>query len=112
MATSALQRNQQHQGDSNAQQPTVVRRNAPCAVSGIFQDRQAADRVLRRLIDLGVKRENISLIGKNLHSETQVTGFVSRGDVIKDGLQTGAIFGAFFGTMRNSRLIRRITSLN
>ncbi|NJN73533.1 MAG: hypothetical protein HC799_12365 [Limnothrix sp. RL_2_0] len=73
--------------------------NLPCAVSGIFEDRERANQVLRKLIEMGVSRENISIIGKNLQSETQITGFVSRADVIKDGLQSGAIFGALFGTM-------------
>lgn len=73
--------------------------NLPCAVSGIFEDRGQANKVLRKLIEMGVPRENISIIGKDLQSETQITGFVSRTDVIKDGLQSGAIFGALFGTM-------------
>jgi cation transport regulator ChaB len=36
---------------------------------------------------------------KNLQSETHITGFFGRGDFIKEGLQSGAIYGALFGTV-------------
>ncbi|OKH16882.1 hypothetical protein NIES208_11800 [[Limnothrix rosea] IAM M-220] len=71
----------------------------PCTVSGVFDNRDEAGQVLRQLLDMGISRDNISMIGKNLQSETQITGFVGRSDVIKDGLQSGAIFGALFGTV-------------
>ena len=90
MTTATLERNNTQTIDPKNDQP--------CAVSAIFEDRKRADDVLRQLLDMGVKRENISIIGKNLESETQITGFVGRADVIKDGLQSGAIFGALFGT--------------
>ncbi|MBV5257654.1 hypothetical protein FLX56_04355 [Synechococcus moorigangaii CMS01] len=85
--------------DQNKQQAVKLKSEIPCTVSAIFDDRQRANQVLRQLLEMGVKRENISIIGKNLQSETHITGFVGRADLIKEGLQSGAIFGALFGTM-------------
>ncbi len=90
MATTTLNKNNTQTEKSNT---------APCTVSGIFKTHSQANDVIRKLMDAGVKRENISIIGKDLQSETQITGFLTRSDVIKDGLQSGAIFGALFGTM-------------
>ncbi len=93
MTTATLDQNQ------NNQQTTDLQTKVPCTVSAIFEDRQQANKALRQLLDMGVKREDISIIGKNLQSETQITGFFGRADFIKEGLQSGAIYGALFGTL-------------
>ncbi len=92
MTTATLERTQNNQS-------AAENLGLPCTVSGVFENRDEASQVVRKLLDMGVDRDNISMIGKNLQSETQITGFVGRSDVIKDGLQSGAIFGALFGTV-------------
>ncbi len=67
-------------------------------VSAIFKEQQQIDSVVRRLVDRGISRDDISVIGKNFHSETKIAGFITKKDVILGGLRQGAIFGSIFGS--------------
>lgn len=67
-------------------------------VSAIFKEREQVDQVVRRLLDRGISRDDISVIGKNFHSETKIAGFITKRDVILGGLRQGAIFGSLFGS--------------
>ncbi|MGB2925780.1 MAG: ChaB family protein [Limnothrix sp.] len=98
MNTATLEKNTTLTQPTSAQMTATTAKKC-CTVSGIFENRAEAGKMLSQIIDLGVKRENISIIGRNLESETQITGFISRGDVIKDGIQSGAVFGALLGTV-------------
>lgn len=71
---------------------------AECTISAIFQEERQIDNVVRRLIDRGIPKENISVMGRNFQSETRITGFISKRDVILGGLRSGAIFGSLFGS--------------
>ncbi|HCF26391.1 MAG TPA: hypothetical protein DEV81_04085, partial [Cyanobacteria bacterium UBA11049] len=77
-------------------QPAVS--NAERSVSAIFKNREQVDSVIRRLLDRGISRDDISVIGKNFHSETKIAGFITKRDVILGGLKQGAIFGSLFGS--------------
>lgn len=68
-------------------------------ISAIFQEQQQIDDVIRRLLDRGIAREDISIIGKNFHSETRIAGFITKKDVILGGLKQGGIFGSLFGSV-------------
>ncbi|MBD2384048.1 ChaB family protein [Cylindrospermum sp. FACHB-282] len=67
-------------------------------ISAIFKEQQQIDDVIRRLLDRGVPRDNISVMGRNFQSETRIAGFITKRDVILGGLTTGAIFGSLFGS--------------
>jgi cation transport regulator ChaB len=67
-------------------------------VSAIFKEKEQVDNVIRRLLDRGISRDDISVIGKNFHSETRIAGFLTKKDVILGGLKQGAIFGSLFGS--------------
>jgi cation transport regulator ChaB len=67
-------------------------------ISAVFKEREQIDNVIRRLLDRGVSRDDISIIGKNFHSETRITGFITKKDVILGGLRQGGIFGSLFGS--------------
>ncbi|WP_250122406.1 ChaB family protein [Chroococcidiopsis sp. CCMEE 29] len=67
-------------------------------VSAIFKQREQIDNVIRRLLDRGISRDHISVIGKNFHSETKIAGFITKRDVILGGLRQGGIFGSIFGS--------------
>ena len=67
-------------------------------ISAVFQEQKQIDQVIRRLLDRGVPRDHISVMGKNFQSETRISGFLTKKDVILGGLRTGAIFGSLFGS--------------
>jgi cation transport regulator ChaB len=67
-------------------------------ISAIFKEQKQVDDVIRRLLDRGVPRDHISVMGRNFQSETRIAGFISKRDVILGGLRTGAIFGSLFGS--------------
>ncbi|AGY60504.1 ChaB family protein [Gloeobacter kilaueensis] len=68
------------------------------AVTAVFKDQQQVDQAVRRLLDSGIDRKDISIVGRNFQSNTRVSGFLTRGDVIRGGLVNGAIYGALFGS--------------
>lgn len=82
--------------DTGSTQPNVS--TAERTVSAIFKDREQIDNVIPRLLDRGISRDDISVIGKNFHSETKIAGFITKKDVILGGLRQGAIFGSVFGS--------------
>ncbi|MEA5581096.1 ChaB family protein [Nodularia harveyana UHCC-0300] len=67
-------------------------------ISAVFKAEKQIDQVIRRLLDRGVPRDHISILGKDFQSETRISGFISKKDVILGGLRTGAIFGSLFGS--------------
>ncbi|BAY11667.1 ChaB family protein [Calothrix sp. NIES-2098] len=67
-------------------------------VSAVFKEQKQVDDVIRRLLDRGVSRDRISVLGRNFQSETRIAGFITKRDVIFGGLRTGAIFGSLFGS--------------
>ncbi|MBC7515697.1 MAG: hypothetical protein H7237_04590, partial [Alkalinema sp. FL-bin-369] len=67
-------------------------------ISSVFETESQIDDVVRRLIDRGIPKEDISVMGRNFKSETRITGFISKRDVILGGLRSGAIFGSLFGS--------------
>ena len=67
-------------------------------ISAVFKEQQPVDDAVRRLLDRGVPRDHISVMGRNFQSETRIAGFITKRDVIVGGLRTGAIFGSLFGS--------------
>ena len=67
-------------------------------VSAVFKEHDDVDKVVRQLIDKGVPKENISMMGRNFKSESRIKGFITRKNLILDGLKEGAIFGSIFGS--------------
>ncbi len=67
-------------------------------ISALFKEQKQIDDVIRRLLDRGVPRDHISVMGRNFQSETRISGFITKKDVILGGLRTGAIFGSLFGS--------------
>jgi len=67
-------------------------------ISAIFKTESQVDGAVRRLIERGVANDHISVMGRNFQSQTRITGFISKRDVILGGLRSGAIFGSLFGS--------------
>ncbi|RAM49115.1 MAG: hypothetical protein C6Y22_24030 [Hapalosiphonaceae cyanobacterium JJU2] len=68
-------------------------------ITAVYKEQNQIDDVIRRLLDRGVPRDHISVMGRNFKSETRIAGFITKKDVILGGLRTGAIFGSFFGSL-------------
>jgi cation transport regulator ChaB len=71
---------------------------ANITLSAVFQEQNQIDAVIRRLLDRGVSRERISVMGNNFQSQTRIAGFITKKDVILGGLRSGAVFGSLFGS--------------
>jgi cation transport regulator ChaB len=76
--------------------PEVYR--AERTITAVFKEQRQIDQVIRRLLDRGIPRDYISVMGKDFQSETRISGFITKKDVILGGLRTGAIFGSLFGS--------------
>lgn len=68
-------------------------------LTGVFKEQSQVDSVVRRLLDRGVPRDHISVMGRNFQSESRISGFLTKKDVILGGLKNGAIFGSLFGSL-------------
>jgi len=67
-------------------------------ISAVLKEQKQVDDVIRRLLDRGVPKDHISAMGRNFQSETRISGFITKRDVILGGLRTGAVFGSLFGS--------------
>jgi hypothetical protein len=67
-------------------------------VSTIFKEQKKMEEAIQTLIDRSLPKDNISIIG-NLQSETRICGFVTKKELILDGLAMGAIYGSLFGSI-------------
>jgi cation transport regulator ChaB len=68
-------------------------------ITAIFQQENQVDNVIKRLLDRGVPRDHLSVMGRDFQSQTRISGFISKKDVILGGLRNGAIFGSLFGSL-------------
>lgn len=68
-------------------------------ISAVFEEQSEIDAVIRRLLARNVSRDHISVMGQNFQSETRISGFLTKKDVILGGLRSGAIFGSLFGSL-------------
>ncbi|MEM1251873.1 MAG: ChaB family protein [Cyanobacteria bacterium P01_H01_bin.21] len=67
-------------------------------LSAVFKEQNQIDQAIRRLIDRNVPQDHISVMGRNFQTETRITGFITKKDVILGGLRSGAAFGSLFGS--------------
>lgn len=68
-------------------------------ITAVLKEEQQVDEVVRRLIDRGVAQDHISVMGQNFQSQSRISGFISKKDVVLGGLRTGAVFGSLFGSI-------------
>ncbi len=68
-------------------------------VSATFKEQSKLQECIQRLLHRGVPNDRISIIGRNFQTEAKITGFITRKDVIVDGLTSGAIYGSLFGSL-------------
>ena len=75
------------------------------AVIGVFDDIDAAQAAVERLAAAGFPIDRISIVSKDLQSETRVNGYVTTGDIAGPAAATGAWVGGLFGLMAGSALL-------
>lgn len=66
---------------------------------GTFDSHDQAEQVVRRLIDGGVEPTHISILTQGLELREQVEGYITSGDVAKEGAKSGAWVGGLFGLL-------------
>jgi cation transport regulator ChaB len=68
-------------------------------VCAVFKEQSEIDAAVRRLLEGNVSKDHISVMGQNFQSETRISGFLTKKDVILGGLRSGAVFGSLFGSL-------------
>ncbi|MFJ7280821.1 general stress protein [Kitasatospora sp. NPDC098663] len=75
------------------------------AVIGVYGSMKDAENAVRALLEQGVPAWEVSIVGQDLHSETQVHGFITTGDSAKAGAKRGAWVGGLFGVLTGAALL-------
>jgi hypothetical protein len=75
------------------------------AIIGVFDDFDAAQGAVERLAAAGFPIDRISIIGKDLQSETRISGYVTLGDIAGPSAATGAWVGGLFGLLAGSAFL-------
>jgi uncharacterized membrane protein len=68
-------------------------------VIAVYDSIDEAERAVERLVAEGIPAESISIVGQGLQSEVKLHGFVTTGDVAKQGAGLGAVFGGLIGLL-------------
>ncbi len=68
-------------------------------VSATFKEEKKLQDAVERLLHRGITKEDISIIGRNFQSEAKITGFLTKKDIILDGVTSGALYGSLFGSV-------------
>jgi hypothetical protein len=75
------------------------------AVVGVYGSMKDAEAAVRTLLEYGMPAEQVSIVGQDLHSETEIHGFVTTGGVAKTGAKSGAWVGGLFGVLTGTALL-------
>jgi uncharacterized membrane protein len=67
------------------------------SVVAVYPDHVAAERAVRQLHESGFNLGDLSIVGRDFQVTEEPYGLVSRGDYVKAGAETGALFGWLFG---------------
>ncbi|MFI9272214.1 general stress protein [Kitasatospora sp. NPDC052896] len=75
------------------------------AIVGVYKSMHHAEEAVRILLVQGVPAGELSIIGTDLQSQSQVHGFVTTKDVAKSGATAGAWTGGLFGVLSGAALL-------
>jgi hypothetical protein len=75
------------------------------AVIAVFTDFDTAYRAVERLVEAGLRPDQISVVGRDLQSEVRLNGYVTAGDIAGPSAATGAWVGGLFGLLAGSALL-------
>jgi hypothetical protein len=68
-------------------------------VVGVYDSIDDVEQAFQKLREEGAPIDGTSIIGQGLQSEAKLSGFVATGEVVKEGVGTGAFFGGLFGLL-------------
>jgi hypothetical protein len=71
-------------------------------VIAVYDSIDDAEHAVEKLVAEGIPVESISIVGQGLQSEVKLHGFVTTGDVAKQGAGMGAVFGGLMGFLLGS----------
>jgi hypothetical protein len=86
-----------------AAQNTVTK--AGTNLIAVFDSLDEAEAAVEKLIEAGFPAEGISIVGEGLQSEVKINGFVTAGDVAKEGAGWGAVFGGLMGLLTGAAFL-------
>jgi uncharacterized membrane protein len=72
------------------------------AVVATYETHDQAERALKELQRTGFDMRNLSIVGKDYHTEEKVVGYYNAGDRMKRWGSTGAFWGGFWGLLFGS----------
>jgi hypothetical protein len=75
------------------------------SVVGIYTSMDAAEDAVRQLGQGGFPIQNVSILARDLGSESKVHGFVTSCDVAKSSARTGAWVGGIFGPLAGAAFL-------
>lgn len=75
------------------------------SIVGVFDTISEAEAAIRKLDQGHFPVQQVSILAQNLESEKDVHGFITSGDVAKEGAGTGAWVGGLFGLLMGSAFL-------
>ena len=69
------------------------------AVAGVFNTHTAAEAAVKELQKAGIDMKNLSVVGKDYHSDEHVVGYYNAGDRMKAWGKIGAFWGGLWGLL-------------
>lgn len=75
------------------------------SVVAVYDTMSKAEEAIRKLNQGGFPIKQVSILAKNLESEKEVHGYITKGDVAKTGAGTGAWLGGLFGILIGAAFI-------
>ena len=67
---------------------------------GIFKTHAGAENAIKELELSGLKMDQLSIVGKDFHTEEHVIGYYNTGDRMKLWGKTGAFWGSIWGLLK------------
>src|SRR6266511_5624766 len=74
------------------------------AVVGVYNSHTEAEASIRELQRSGFDMKNLSIVGKDYHTEEHVIGYYNTGDRMKVWGKLGAFWGGFWGLLFGSAM--------
>lgn len=93
LAAKSPLRHRLHRKDTMSDQSSV----------GVYETLAQAEAAVRKLDQGRFPITQVSIVAQNLQTEKEVHGFITAGDVAKQGAGTGAWFGGLFGLLMGIR---------
>lgn len=75
------------------------------SVIAVFPDHQSAERAVKLLADEGFPMSNLSIVGRDFQIAEKPIGFLTAGDIVKQGAGTGAWVGGLFGLLMGAAFL-------